>query len=160
MKNILYKLCIIGIVFSIAGSLCLGTYYKEVGGYLFFGALSAALFSDALAVVSLFCSKSEFFIARKIWIFLSLLVLIASFILVSPLDVKAASEMGILIDYSMLALSVPFGFFSSFLFPALSVIRPENFYLGAFCEWVVFFILGYIQWFVIAPLIVRGQVPR
>lgn len=159
MKQLFFNICIFLIALTLVGALFLGFYNKEIMGYFFVGILIASMLSDLLVLISIFCSKKEFYVSRCVWVLLSFMILILSFSLVSPFDVKASSEIGMIIGYPMSVLAMPLGIIASVISGSFD-IRPESFYWGNFYDWFLFFIFGYIQWFVILPFIVRGQVPR
>lgn len=155
-----FKFFICASFISMFSAMGAGIYYEEVGGYLFFGILVAAFFVDGVIITSLFCNKREFYVSRRIWFLLSFFVLILSLYFVPSAGIGATSELGLIIDYPMLILSMPIGGIGSFIVSELLTMNLQNFYLDGLFQWTVYFVLGYAQWFVVVPFLVRGEVPR
>ena len=155
MNKLIFKLCLIAIFFFFLVSICIGFYKSELSGYLFWAIISLSVFTDILIIISFFCTKKEFSISRNMWILLSVLTLALSFIFISSSDHNANSEIGVLIDYPMSILSMPFGIAANLILSGMFEMRPDGFYFGNIYDWTLFFVFGYLQWFLIFPRVFK-----
>lgn len=92
---------------------------------------------------------------RVLWIGFSLFVLVAT---ISYYDGKPFSDIWIFLTWLMLILSFPAGLAVSAAHYALGFafsITIETSYLSLALEWLVYFVLGYLQWFVLLPWLWR-----
>lgn len=155
MIKTLFKWCIVAIPCLVLCTIFLGLYQNEVAGYFFTGMMAATILANVSVFLSYFAGAKEFKLARAIWISLAFLNLIIAFYAVSPSSPKSNSEMGMLIGYPMSFLSMPSGVFASVLFSDVLSTWPQGFYLSNTFDWLLFFASGYLQWFLIFPLIGR-----
>ena len=92
---------------------------------------------------------------RALWIGATILVLA---ITLYAFDGKPNSDIGVFFAWCMLILSFPSGLLVPLvhvaLFDGLS-IPVETSYLSLVLDWIGFFALGYMQWFVLLPWLSR-----
>ena len=93
------------------------------------------------------------------WVLIAFAALVASLIL---FDGRPNSDADILLGYAMLALSFPMGMLMAATLSVLARMLVEaggyvftTSYLALIVEWLVFFIVGYLQWFVLVPRVWR-----
>lgn len=92
---------------------------------------------------------------RLVWVLLAFAVLAASLLLY---DGRPNSDADILLGYAMLTLSFPIGaalaaglgFLGRVLFETMGYVFTTS-YASMAVVWLVFFIAGYLQWFVFVP---------
>jgi hypothetical protein len=93
-------------------------------------------------------------IIKMLWIGAIVLVLLVT---LYRFDGKPNSDIGVFLAWSGLLLSFPVGFLVSLTHVALYKlfsITIETSYLSLVLDWLGFFILGYLQWFKLAPYLV------
>jgi len=92
--------------------------------------------------------------AKPLWIGISFFILVVT---VFFYDGKSFSDIWILLTWFMLIASFPGGLLVSGVHYVLAEfsITIETSYFSLVLEWVVYFILGYIQWFVLLPWLWR-----
>ena len=101
---------------------------------------------------------------KSAWVLVAASVLVASLLLY---DGKPNSDAEILLGYAMLALSFPLGvaltaglsFFARILFETTGYIFTTS-YVSMFAAWLMLFIVGYLQWFVLLPRLWRKRKRR
>lgn len=96
------------------------------------------------------------------WVICSLLALVVTLTRYAP---GPASDIGIFLIYSMLFLAFPVSLLVAGLFALLALIQEQlgvplldligSNYLGLSVMWLAFFVAGYLQWFVLAPWLLR-----
>ena len=94
-------------------------------------------------------------VVRALWIAASLFVLVVT---IYFYDGKPLSDIWIFLTWLMLILSFPAGLVVSVAHYALGStfsITVETSYLSLALEWLVYFVLGYLQWFVLLPWLWR-----
>jgi hypothetical protein len=94
-------------------------------------------------------------IVKALWVGASFFVL---FVTVYSYDGKTLSDIWIFLTWLMLILSSPAGLAVSAAHYALSAafsITVETSYFSLALEWFVYFVLGYVQWFVLLPWLWR-----
>jgi len=94
-------------------------------------------------------------IVRALWGVGSLLVLVVT---ISSYDGKPFSDIWVFLTWFMLILSFPAGLAVSAAHYALGtafLTTVETSYLSLALEWLVYFSLGYVQWFVLLPWLWR-----
>lgn len=91
------------------------------------------------------------------WVLTAIVVLVVSLLL---FDGRPNSDVEILLGYAMLVLSFPLGVVSEVVLgvAARALFEIEGYiftvsYFMLFAEWLVLFIVGYLQWFVFLPRI-------
>ena len=92
---------------------------------------------------------------KSLWVGASLFVLVVT---TSSYDGKSYSDIWIFLTWLMLILSFPAGLAVSAAHYALGVFfstTVETSYLSLALEWLVYFVLGYLQWFVVLPWLWR-----
>jgi len=94
-------------------------------------------------------------IVKILWMILSVLVLLIS---LYSYDGSQNSDIGIFYSWSMLILSFPAGLIVSALYVVMydvfSIVIQTS-YLSIIIDWSLFFILGYLQWFVLIPALIK-----
>jgi len=101
-------------------------------------------------------------IIKALWIGAAVFVL---FVTLYGFDGKPYSDFWILSTWLMLILSFPAGLVVSLVHMALGTgfsITVKTSYLSLVLEWVVYFVLGYLQWFKLLPYLIsklRGLSP-
>ncbi|QTS85974.1 hypothetical protein JLK41_22100 [Ectopseudomonas khazarica] len=94
-------------------------------------------------------------IVKAIWGGVSLFVLVVT---LSSYDGKQLSDIWIFLTWLMLIISFPAGLAVSaahYVLGAAFSITVETSYLSLALEWFVYFVLGYVQWFVLLPWLWR-----
>lgn len=94
-------------------------------------------------------------VVRALWIVAALFVLVVT---ISSYDGKPLSDIWVFLTWLMLILSFPAGLVVSAAHYALGSafsITVETSYLSLALEWLVYFVLGYLQWFVLLPWLWR-----
>ena len=94
-------------------------------------------------------------IVKALWVGVSLFVLVVT---VVSYDDKSFSDIWIFLTWLMLILSFPAGLAVSAAHYALGAVfstTVETSYLSLALEWLVYFVLGYVQWFVLLPWLWR-----
>jgi hypothetical protein len=96
---------------------------------------------------------------KWLWVLGALLALLASLI---AYDGKPNSDADLLLGYAMLTLSFPFGLIAAAAFSLLGQIAYATngyvfttSYVSIAVTWLVFFGVGYFQWFVLLPWLWR-----
>ncbi len=93
-------------------------------------------------------------ITKVLWIGATLFVLLVT---LYSYDGKPLSDIWIFLTWFMLILSFPAGLVVSAIHYALGAgfsITIETSYLSLAVEWIVYFVLGYIQWFKMLPYLI------
>lgn len=90
-------------------------------------------------------------ILRAVWVTVALLVLILVLDILAY-DDKNGGETWLILTWLMLYLSFPAGALVSL---GHMIIYIEVSYFSLLVEWYVYFVLGYLQWFVLIPYIFR-----
>lgn len=94
-------------------------------------------------------------IIKALWIGATIFVLS---ITLYGFDGKPFSDIWIISTWLMLILSLPAGLIVSFMHMILGklfAITVETSYFSLTTEWLIYFILGYVQWFVLLPWLWR-----
>jgi hypothetical protein len=93
------------------------------------------------------------------WVILCLFVLCISFYYSSD-DPK--NDIEIFLIWSMVALSFPSGFVVALVFTFLIILLGDSpntmldsAYLFIFVTWFAYFVVGYLQWFILVPKLVK-----
>jgi hypothetical protein len=149
-KIVLVLLCL-GLLVPVASSI-IGVQKSELAGYSYFGLMISTILVDLTIVASYFSTKRAKTLAKGVWIILGIFVLIVALASVNPAEnSRADSEIGQLIGYPMMMLSMPFGSIGSAIISNFPSVRPTGFYSGNIFDWFIFFCLGYAQWFLLFP---------
>ena len=93
------------------------------------------------------------------WVLIAIAALVASLLL---FDGRTNSDVDILLGYAMLALSFPLGMvlaamlsvFARLLFETEGFVFTTS-YLWLIVEWLLLFVVGYLQWFTLLPWLWR-----
>lgn len=92
---------------------------------------------------------------RTMWVALTACVLVVA---LYGFDGKQNSDIGVFLAWMMVGLTAPLGL----LVPLVHVCLYEAFllsiptsYLSLSLDWLGFFVLGYLQWFKLVPLLIR-----
>jgi hypothetical protein len=99
--------------------------------------------------------KILFTTVKAIWIFISALVLSVT---LYAYDGKTNSDIWIFLTWLMLPLSFPASLLvslSHMLLAKLFSITITTTYVSLLVEWLAYFCLGYFQWFVLIPNLLR-----
>lgn len=101
-------------------------------------------------------------ILKVVWVLCSVVVLAVTLSSYAP---GPASDAGIFLVYGMLILAFPGGFLVAGLFALVVVLQEQlglplldvidSNYIGFCVMWLAFFIVGYLQWFVLLPRLLR-----
>ena len=98
-------------------------------------------------------------IIKIVWIILCVLVLFISFYY---FDDDPKNDIDIFLILSMLFLSFPSGYVAAAVLKLIAILwvkiwgePPSNSYLLIIIIWLPYFIVGYIQWFVLTPKLVK-----
>ena len=94
-------------------------------------------------------------IAKAVWIAIALVVF---FVTVVYFDGKKYSDIWVFLTWSMLILSFPASVLVSLVHKVLGVglsMTITTSYTSLVIEWAAYFVLGYLQWFVLFPLLWR-----
>lgn len=93
--------------------------------------------------------------AKAIWITLGVIVL---FVTLYRFDGKPNSDIGVFLAWSMLALAFPSSLLVAGAFTGISIAAESFFstviptsYWWIAITWLCFFVVGYLQWFVLLP---------
>lgn len=141
----------------------------DVAGYLAFGLLMSAAPCDAAIVVAAFEGPAWLSRSRSVWLVVSVAELLFALVAFDAAHPDAYRDMGMVVGFTMGALSFPVGLVSPILLwgagsvasgiPSLLGVRPPGgaaeFYLAVASTWLSFAALGYLQWFVLVPRMVR-----
>jgi hypothetical protein len=130
-------------------SIVIGLFTKEFVGYVSFGLFIAALSSIPIMIIDLL-KRPNFFSKESLVLWGSFIFISILFPVIFKLDLSIPDSM-MVTEYTMLALSFPFGLLSSIFHYQLEV---EGIKLLIF-TWGSFAILGFFQWFIILPLLKR-----
>lgn len=98
---------------------------------------------------------------RLLWVLLCITVIVVTFIIYD--GTPATRDAELILIYGMMMLSFPAGQIIALIFAALGYaletvglgLAIPSGYSGFLCEWVVFFAVGYVQWFIVVPFFVR-----
>lgn len=94
-------------------------------------------------------------ILKALWVGVSLFVLAVT---ISSYDGKPFSDIWIFLTWLMLILSFPTGMAVSaahYVLGTVFSITVETSYFSLALEWLVYFVLGYVQWFMLLPWLWR-----
>lgn len=140
-----------------AGLVIAGSLTGELPGNVMFGLIVLACFADLIVPISYFSDGKLPAIVAGSWVALSMVVVALGFLLVSPApDPRAIGELGMIIGYPMAILSIPSGpVFSALVDNSFPDLRPNGFYQGNIYDWFLFFLAGYLQWFIVFPAAIR-----
>lgn len=105
-------------------------------------------------------------IVKIVWVLCSVAVLAVTLTRFAP---DSASDIGIFLIYGMLFLAFPVSLPVAALFALLALLQEQlgvpllelisSNYVGFSVMWLVFFIAGYVQWFVLLPWLWRKLQP-
>lgn len=94
-------------------------------------------------------------IIQSLWIGIATLILI---ITLYAFDGTSNNDIGIFFSWYMLAVSFPSGLLVPLvhvtLYDGLAILVEAS-YFSFFLDWIGFFVLGYMQWFVLLPWLWR-----
>ena len=100
---------------------------------------------------------SVFILLRLIWIALAVMVL---FITLFFYDGKTNSDVDTILAYGMFILSFPIGLLMAIFAGGIGYVANSLYgyvvpvsYLTIAIGWILFFVVGYLQWFVLVPFI-------
>lgn len=94
-------------------------------------------------------------VCKTLWVMAAIAILLAT---LNFYDGKELSDVWVFLTWLMLILSFPTGTLVSlahFLIGDLFATTIKTSYLSLGVEWVVYFTLGYVQWFVLLPWLWR-----
>lgn len=101
-------------------------------------------------------------VLKIVWVLCSVAVLALTLVRYAP---GPASEIGIFLVYGMLFLAFPVSLLVAGLFTLLALLQEQlgaplldligSNYVGLCVMWLVFFVAGYAQWFVLLPWLWR-----
>lgn len=134
---------------SFSGVLFIGVYDKDVIGAVPIAVLVAAPLIDLAILVSYWSGERMLRYMRATWLVLSS-VLLASVLLLMRIG---RSDADVLLTYAAAVLSFPVGLIG---LPLGGQLVPTAGFAQTATLWVVSIGLGYIQWFLIIPAIVKS----
>lgn len=158
--NKAFNLSLLLAAWFLIGCAVVGAFVGEFYGYLMYGLLLSSCVVNLAVVLSCFLEKVKIRMARIIWCCLNASVLLIAFSIVNPEHRDALRDAGSIIGYPMLVSTFPAGMALSVSMSYLIDLRPQSFYLGNAYDWAVFFVPGYIQWFILLPMLVRYSKSR
>lgn len=99
---------------------------------------------------------------KIVWVLCSIAVLVVTLTRYAP---ASASDIGVFLVYGMLFLAFPVSLLVAGLFALLALLQEQlgvplldligSNYVGFLVMWLVFFVAGYVQWFVLLPWLWR-----
>lgn len=130
---------------------------EELVGNTAFSVLPAAILLDVSIVLAHVVENRSERLARGGWIGLCLVVIVFASAIASSIQPDAHKAAEIFFAYAMLTLSFPIGFLGPFFVSGLDYLlnlEMLGFYGSNFVAWLVFFVLGYLQWFKLLPWLI------
>lgn len=157
--------------------LALCSYFQgELLGGFAFALLPTAVLINASVVLSFFLTNRGRAIAKASWVFLNVAAIAVILAGVNPSHPDASRDSQLILNYIMFTLSFPFGFIGplilwlfgstfsliSSLFGKAELLPSAHtrFYASNIAIWFSFFVVGYFQWFVLFPYVVRRRQRR
>lgn len=134
-----------------------GWFQDEFLGSLAFVILPVAILLNASILLAQEVKRGSVEIAKVAWIGIAAVVLL---ITLSVFDGKESGDIWIFHTWAMLILSFPAGLAVSAVHYTLDIaflMVVETSYLLLTLEWFVYFVFGYIQWFVLLPWLWRRK---
>jgi hypothetical protein len=147
--KVLLGLWLLALLIFIAVSAA-GLFQGEFLGYLAFVVLPVAILLNGSILLAHHVENGSVGIARAAWIGIAAVVLLVAL----GLDGRAQSDTWIFLTWAMLVLTFPAGLGVSLGHLAAGVdlsMTIGNSYFALVVEWLVYFGLGYLQWFVLLP---------
>lgn len=137
---------------AVLGTSIYGWAIKDVWGGLLVSCLPASLFASITAFVADFVRKPIASFSKRVWVAVAVMSLLAAItfaIQPTPDAVKGANT---ILTYVLLILAFPIALLVPFILMNTALLFPsgENL-LGLVGMWLIFFVAGYVQWFVLLP---------
>lgn len=123
--------------------------------------LPAAFITVISVAAALFAKKSVFKLARYVWLTVNLTALLVATLSANRPIADAVEGAETLLAYAMLILSFPFGLLVPYVIMINFFVLKNSSGIASLCGmWFGFFMVGYIQWFLLFPLIINKIRPR
>lgn len=137
-------------------SLVIGINSSEFIGNLYLGLVVASFFIVFMVVFSVFISELLFNKARLVWGCFSLSILLITLVYLFVIENEGnTSDIALAIEIPMMILSMPSGIFGLFFYYKFEFFKFEMIYANLMISWVISFVVGYAQWFVIYPKLIK-----
>jgi hypothetical protein len=152
--KVLVLLWLIALVILIVVSVT-GLFQGELLGNLAFVVLPVAALLNVSILLAHHVENGSVEIVKMSWIGIAVVALLVT---LYGFDGKTNSDIWIVLTWSMLVLSFPASLIVSLAHMALDAglsITIKTSYLSLAIEWVAYFVLGYLQWFVLLPWLWR-----
>lgn len=132
-----------------------GLIQDEFLGSLAFACLPVALLLNVSIVLAHYVENGSVGVAKVAWIGVAVVALLVT---LYGFDGKTNSDIWIVLTWSMLVLSFPASLIVSLAHMALGAglsLTIKTSFLSLAVEWATYFVLGYLQWFVLLPWLWR-----
>lgn len=130
---------------------------EELLGNITFSLLVAAVLADVSNVVVGISRNPGVGVAKVAWVGLCIIALLLIIDITEPDRPDTIKDAGTVLSYLMLTLSFPVGFLVVLLLIGLGQIfglGELGSYTSNLIAWVLFVVLGYVQWFMLFPYLI------
>ncbi len=145
----LWAAALLGIIFFPT----LGFFYGEFLGYLAFAVLPVSILINISILIAFHVENGSVLIAKAAWIGMSVFVLFITLTLLT-FSIGDDADIWEFLAWGMLFISFPFGLLISFLDMEWTLGLSKITEVSSFpfvTNWLVYFALGYLQWFILLP---------
>jgi hypothetical protein len=128
---------------------------EELLGNSAFALLVSAVLVNVAVIMSYWLAANRFAVMRGVWLILTVVCLIFT-LAVSAQDIPSAQkDAGTVLTFTTFALSFPLGLLGALILSAVSQWMGPTSMVSLVGIWLLFVVLGYLQWFKLVPLVVR-----
>jgi hypothetical protein len=138
--------------------LILGVYENDFFGYTAMGSLVLAFLFNLNVCLSYFAKDNVLNVTKWAWVSLSVAVLVFVVTLLVMRHGGSLEGAGAAIGYPMIILAFPSSFIFVDFYSMLShlvIVSQMPIYADISLVWLGCFVIGYLQWFVLIPFLIR-----
>ncbi len=137
-----------------------GLFRGELLGSLAFAILPVGILLNISILLAYHVENGSVVIAKAAWIGMAI---VALFVTLYGFDGTTVSDIWIVLTWSMLVLSFPSSLIVSLahmVLDAWPLMTVKTSYLLLVIEWSTYFVLGYLQWFMLTPYLIAKLCAR
>jgi hypothetical protein len=133
-----------------------GSFIGDLRGGLLLGFLPASFLASIAVVRAVIVEDAAARISKRVWIVVGVMALLAAIVFVGRPDPEAIKGADTILAYVMLILAFPIALLVPFVLIGIESLWPgaESIF-GLAGMWLVFFVAGYAQWFIVLPWLCR-----
>jgi hypothetical protein len=150
------------VIVIIVGFVFFGLFFGDLLGNIVLSILPAAILADISIIVAYVVNKNSLVISRGIWLTLAFVVFVIAVMLGTPLQPTEGEEAGMVVGYPMWILAFPLNIPTMYIYGGISYLAElnklnilQNLMNNIYVFWFSFFIVGYLQWFVLFPFLIK-----